>query len=171
MDEKIFKTLNYYDGIAKGYKELYHNEQKQKILHIISYLPKNGRILDLGSGDGVFNEFVSSKVDLISVDLSFELLKLNNNFNNRINASILKLPFKSNYFEFIVSFSVLQDLPDVETGVCEIYRVLKKDGILIVSFLHMSLKSQNLLNLIEERFELIEKIKEEKDWILVVKKK
>lgn len=170
MDDKILKTLNYYNGIAKGYKELYHQEQIKKISHIISYLPKKGEVLDLGSGDGVFNEFVSKNIQIISVDLSFELLKLNLN-NLKLNASILNLPFKSNYFEFIVSFSVFQDLLDIEKGVLEVYRVLKKEGVLIVSFLHMSSKSQNLVELFEQKFELIEKIKEEKDWILVVKKK
>ena len=170
MDQRVLKTLNYYNGIASGYKELYHNEQKQKINYILKYLPKMGYVLDLGSGDGVFNEFVSKNIQIISVDLSFELLKLN--FNNlKLNASILNLPFKSNSFEFIVSFSVFQDLPDIEKGVLEVYRVLKKEGVLIVSFLHMSSKSDKLVELFEQNFDLIEKIKEEKDWIIVVKKK
>ncbi len=170
MEDKILKTLNYYNGIAKGYKELYHQEQIKKINYILKHLPKKGEVLDLGSGDGVFNEFVSKNIQIISVDLSFELLKLNLN-NLKLNASILNLPFKSNYFEFIVSFSVFQDLPNIEKGVLEVYRVLKKEGVLIVSFLHMSSKSQNLVELFEQKFDLIEKIKEEKDWILVVKKK
>lgn len=169
MDVKIKKTLNYYDGIAKGYKELYHNEQKQKISQIIKYLPKTGVILDLGCADGVFNKYVSKSNNLISFDLSFELLRLNSN-DKKFNGSILNLPFKSNYFDFVVSFSVFQDLPLIEKGVDEVYRILKKDGVLIVSFIHMSSKSEQLLELFLSKFELIDKIIEEKDIILILRK-
>jgi len=150
MDDKILKTLNYYNGIAKGYNELYHQEQIKKINYVLRYLPKKGVILDLGSGDGVFNEFVLKNIQIVSVDLSFELLKFNLN-NLKLNASILNLPFKSNSFEFIVSFSVFQDLPDIEKGVLEVYRVLKKEGVLIVSFLHMSSKSDKLVELFNSK--------------------
>lgn len=166
---KIQKTLDYYDGIAKGYSELYHEEQNNKISKVINYLPKEGNVLDLGSGDGVFNKFILKDVSLISLDLSFELLKLNSNCK-KINASILNLPLKSEKFDFIVSFSVFQDLPDVLISINEVYRILKKNGVFIVSFLHMSLKTEDLIQHLEKKFELIEKIKETKDYILVLRK-
>lgn len=167
--DKIQKTQNYYDGIAKGYFELYHQEQKEKILKVLSYIPKKGQILDLGSGDGVFNDFVKTQVKVVSLDLSFNLLNLNSN-KYLINASILNLPIKSNSFNFIVSFSVFQDLPSIEDGVKEVFRILKKEGILIVSFLHVSSKANELVQIFEKEFNLLEKIIEAKDIILVLKK-
>ena len=169
MDKKILNTLNYYDGIAKGYLELYHDEQIKKIKNIVNYLPKNGMILDLGCADGVINQFISNEVKLISVDLSFELLKLNTN-NLKLNASILHLPLKSEKFDFVVSFTVFQDLPSIKISVEEVYRIMKNDAILIISFLHMSSKVDELIYHLEKNFKLLDKIKETKDHILVLKK-
>ena len=39
----------------------------------------SGKVLDLGAGDGVLNQFFSENVELYSFDLSEELLTLNPN--------------------------------------------------------------------------------------------
>ena len=162
------KTLNYYDGISKGYKSLYHDEQVLKIHKIKEFLPSNGILLDLGSGDGVLNQFLElKKTKLISFDLSFELLKLNKN-TNRIQGSILNLPFKTNSIDNISSFTVFQDLPDVKKGIKEIKRVLKNNGTFILSFLHLAKDVKILLEEISKNFKIIKEIKEEKDYIFIL---
>jgi ubiquinone/menaquinone biosynthesis C-methylase UbiE len=166
--KKESATLNYYDGIAKGYSNLYHEEQIKKISLIKKYFPTKGLILDLGSGDGVLNQFLDKEIKLISLDLSFELLKLNKN-KNKIQASILNLPFKNNSFEFISSFTVFQDMPNLKKAITETKRVLKKEGVFILSFLHMAKDVTILLEEIKNNFEIIEKFKEEKDYIFVLK--
>jgi len=172
--KKESKTLNYYDGIAKGYKSLYHQEQIKKISLIKNHLPKRGILLDLGGGDGVLNQFFesdsSNEIDLISFDLSFELLKLNNNLK-KIQGSILNLPFKNHSIDNIYSFTVFQDLPNVEKGLDEVKRVLKQNGIFILSFLHVARDVDILLNKIKSDFEIIKEIKEEKDYIFVLELK
>ena len=164
------KTLNYYDGISKGYKNLYHQEQIQKIEKIEEFLPEKGILLDLGSGDGVLNQFIknNNNIQLISFDLSFELLKLNNN-KNKIQGSILNLPFKNKSIDTIYSFTVFQDLPNVKKGIMETKRVLKKNGIFILSFLHLAKDVELLLEEIKNKFEIIKEIKEEKDYIFILK--
>lgn len=162
-------TLNYYDGIAKGYKNLYHEEQIQKIKNIINFLPKNGTILDLGSGDGVLNQFIDKKVKIISFDLSFELLKLNKN-KNKIQGSIQNLPFKDKSFEYISSFTALQDIPNPKEAIEETKRILKEDGAFILSFLHIAKDINILLEEIKKNFKIIKEIKEEKDWIFILEK-
>jgi len=164
------KTLNYYDGISKGYKNLYHQEQTSKINKIKEFLPKEGILLDLGAGDGVLNQFIKPNKDitLISFDLSFELLRLNNN-TIKIQGSILNLPFKNNSIDTVYSFTVFQDLPNVKKGILETKRILKQDGIFILSFLHLAKDIKLLLEEIKNNFEIIKEIKEEKDYIFILK--
>ena len=166
------KTKNYYNGIASGYKNLYHEEQKLKISLILDYFPNTGNLLDLGSGDGVLNQFIPTDVELFSLDLSCELLKLNSNDDeHKFCASILNIPFSDKKFDFISSFTVFQDLPDVECGINEAIRVLKDDGTFILSFLHMARDCSKLLELINSKFDIIFETKEVKDYVFVLKKK
>ncbi len=171
MKQEILKTQNYYDGIAKGYKELYHKEQIQKINLVKNYFPKKSKlVLDLGSGDGVLNKFISKDVNLISMDLSFELLKLNSN-KNKILANAQKLPFKNNSLDFIFSFTIIQDidLKMISIVIEEMKRVIKKEGKLILSFIKVSKKIKIIEKEIQKNFKIIGKIEEEKDFIFVLK--
>lgn len=169
MGKSESKTSNYYDGISRGYSDLYHDEQKLKIGLVQKYLPTFGLLLDLGSGDGVLNSFVWDDISLVSFDLSFELLKLNPN-SFRVCGSILSLPFIDNSFDFVCSFSVFQDLSDIDKGVSEVKRVLRKNGVGIISFLKVSSQYDELCNLIEENFKVVEKIENDvKDVIFVFK--
>lgn len=177
MDELEIKkkeqlTKNYYDGIAKGYKELYHNEQIKKINLIKHHFPKEGKIIDLGAGDGVLNHFLSKNIQLISLDISKELLKLNpNKKENKILASILDMPFEKETFDFAFSFTAVQDTQDPKKAFGEVCRILKNNGRFIISFLKISNKSQIIIETIKQNFKIITKIEEEKDFIYVLEKK
>ena len=163
-------TRAYYNGISKGYQELYHEEQIQKISKVKQFLPKEGSLLDLGAGDGVLNQFLSKDINLTSFDLSDELLKLNPN-TNTIQGDAQNLPFNNQEFDFISSFTVFQDIPDPIKALLEAKRVLKDDGTFILSFLHVTKKGQEIITDIKKEFTIIEEIKEEKDSIFVLKKK
>lgn len=171
MQEKIEeKTLNYYNGIAQGYKNLYHEEQIKKINLIKNQIPQSGKILDLGSGDGVLNQFIKNQNDFISFDLSKELLKLNPNKNeNKIQGSILNMSFEDKQFDHIISFTVFQDLPEPKKAILETKRILKTNGTFILSFLHLSENYETLISEIKNNFTIIQEIKEEKDIILILK--
>ena len=172
MGKSEVKTINYYDGISRGYKNLYHDEQIKKISLVKSYLPTNGNLLDLGCGDGVLNQFISESVNLVSLDISSELLKINSNPYLKIHGSILNLPIKDKSIEFLCSFSVFQDLSDVSKGVSEVKRVLSSGGVGIISFLKVSSKFDELCSLIEENFEVMKRIEDDvKDIIFVFKQK
>ena len=165
------KTKNYYDGIAKGYQNLYHQEQIDKINKILNYLPKKGNLLDIGAGTGILNQFLSKGIKLYSLDLSEEMLKLNPNINERkIIGSGINLPFENNYFDYLSSFTVFQDINNPKKAIRESYRVLKPNGIFILSFLNISKKSNIIIEEIFKYFKVEKKIKEEKDYIFILKK-
>ena len=83
QSSKTEQTQNYYNGIASGYKNLYHEEQILKLNYVKDLFPKSGLCLDAGCGDGVLNQFINCNVKLYSFDLSVELLKLNSNGSTR----------------------------------------------------------------------------------------
>jgi len=78
--------------------------------------------LNLGSG----NSDISHKI--INVDI-FPYK------NTDICCNISSLPFKDNSIDIIFCMAVLEHVPNPEKVVSEIYRVLKKDGIIYISFL------------------------------------
>jgi ubiquinone/menaquinone biosynthesis C-methylase UbiE len=171
--EQIEKTKNYYDGIAKGYKNLYHEEQILKLNYVKDLFPKQGKVLDAGCGDGVLNQFINSDCDLFSFDLSSELLNLNSNLKDKkFCGSLTDLSiFENKYFDFISSFSVIQDIPNFELVFDEMCRVLKDDGTLFLSFVKFSSKKEKILEQINLKFKIIEEFEETKDFIFVLKLK
>lgn len=172
MSKTSEETKNYYDAIAKGYPELYHQEQEEKISLVISNLPTKGSLLDLGSGAGVLNSFLSSNLSLVtSFDLSQELLNLNSNKEkNKIQGDICNLPFENNSYDCICSFTVIQDVYNIEKAFQEIVRVLKPQGKLIISFLKRSKNRELIETLIKKNFEIEKEIEEFKDQIFVLTK-
>lgn len=164
------QTALYYNGIAKGYKNLYHQEQLKKINLIKNKLIQMGTILDMGSGDGVLNNILSNDVKLISCDISKNLLKINNN-ENRILCDIHELPFKNNIFDQIIAITSIQDTTYPEKVITEANRTLKKNGIFIISFLKISKKTSKIQESINTNFQIEKVIEEEKDLIIIANKK
>jgi len=169
MDEKVNLTRLYYDGISSGYSQLYHDEQIKKINLVKKYFPNSGLVLDLGCADGVLNPFLSKNIKLISFDLSFNLLILNSN-KLRVLGSAQDLPFKTNIFDLVFAFTVIQDVPNPDLVLKNIFNSLKFEGVLILSFLKISKKSELIISKINELFKIIDLIEEEKDNIYILKK-
>jgi ubiquinone/menaquinone biosynthesis C-methylase UbiE len=167
--QKEIKTLTYYNAISKGYANLYHEEQAQKIISIKEYIPKKGMLLDLGCGDGILNKFIQKKAHLISLDISYELLKLNTN-KTKIFATANNMPFKNNTFDAIITLTALQDMPKPQKTIEEIKNKLKPNGILITSFLKIATYYNLITQELEKNFKTIKIIEEEKDIIYILTK-
>ncbi len=166
-------TQAYYNGISKGYKNLYHNEQIEKINSVKQYFLNKGSILDLGSGDGVLNEFIPLDSQLYSYDLSDELLKLNSNSDEfKFQGNCEKLLFEDNFFDGIYSFSVTQDVVNISKAVNEIQRVGKNNCLCIISFVRWGSRVDEIKELIKSiSNEILFEEELEKDYIYVFKLK
>lgn len=100
-----------------------------------------GIILDIGCGAGVLmSEILEMGHDVKGVDISEKMvetvntkLKAKNNSPICFNAAVESLPFPNNYFDVITCLGVFEYLLYPEKGLDEIYRVLKNNGILIIS--------------------------------------
>jgi len=96
---------------------------------------KNGRYLDIGCSDG-FTLGVAKKYGLNSYGVETAKRPGNiakkNGFNVHIG-SLESAQFKNNSFDIISLFEVIEHIPDPSTLLKEISRILKNDGILIIS--------------------------------------
>lgn len=106
------------------------------------------RFLDLGCGEGrhLHAAYFTAKVRAVGVDLSFDdVIRTRRGFEANPDlsgdpcrftlavADALRLPFADGAFDVIVCSEVLEHLPDYETALMEIQRVLAPGGRLAVS--------------------------------------
>lgn len=111
-------------------KKGYGTRLNKGLTHYLNKIVKhnnNLRILDLGCGSGgnktYINELGSENV--VSVDIRGEGVD--------VTGDALRLPFKTNTFDLILSTAVIEHLPDPFLAFREISRVLKDDGQLLAT--------------------------------------
>lgn len=104
---------------------------------------KKDKILDIGCGDGFYLYLLSNlgELDITGVDPDEEALKnakkqIGNAKVHLKKGDIYNLPFASNTFDKVVCSEVLEHLPDDLKGLKEIYRVMKKNGVLCITVPH-----------------------------------
>ena len=102
----------------------------------IYYLPKTGKVLDLGCGIGGYSKyFIDKGYDVISSDISDIALNKVKEFNNNIIKLDMRdnLPFDNDTFDIIIANLSIHYFNEIETQklLSEIYRMLKDNGIFI----------------------------------------
>lgn len=132
------------------------------------------KVLDAGSGVTFFPYYINStferaQVDCCDVDESYSPMfsKMNIKFERSVNfhnSDLKNLKFKDNSYDIIYCISVLEHTNDYETILKEFSRVLKNDGLLILTFdisidgfFDVSIdEAKKLINLVEKYFKNIE---------------
>ncbi|NMX21365.1 hypothetical protein C5S30_02785 [ANME-1 cluster archaeon GoMg4] len=92
------------------------------------------KLLDMGCGNKPYESIFSDVADKeIGIDLPIS--KSANKLEKQadVYGSVLKLPFKSHSFDTVLSTQVLEHVPEPKRMLKEAYRVLKKDGYLILT--------------------------------------
>jgi len=105
-----------------------------------SFIPKEhkrGRILDIGCGSRPYFLSKSTFKEKYGIDPSVNIDKVNNRDINLLKMDVGngKLPFKDNFFDVVTMLAVFEHIDnDKLNGVLkEIERVLKKDGLFIIT--------------------------------------
>tara|TARA_Y100000310_G_scaffold345527_1_gene466022 strand:- start:19020 stop:19520 length:501 start_codon:yes stop_codon:yes gene_type:complete len=162
--------MDFYRLIAKGYDELYEDEQKIK-LNIIKEnlnLKTSDLLLDVGSGTGLSSDL---NCNVIGLDPSIELLRQDNpldHISNRIMARAESIPFKDNSFDKVISVTSMHNFDDIEKSIGEIKRVGKED--FAFSILKKTKHFDLIENKIKENFNIRKIIDGKKDWIFICSK-
>lgn len=142
IKEQYDKTADIYDA---RYKEI--QEEKYRIM--LEDLQLKEPILDLGCGTGMLQDFLKTK--LIGIDISFGMLKRSKELS--IQGDAENLPFKDNSFNTVLSFTTLQNLESAGKLFRELARVLRPEGLAVVTVLA---KFADKLPAVEKYFKIIE---------------
>ena len=91
-------------------------------------------ILDVGCGNGSFTRVVSAAFpgsDITAIDTSISKLYTFDNIKF-MKGSVEQLPFASESFDIVITVLSLHHWKEKGKGISEIYRVLKKEGRIII---------------------------------------
>lgn len=127
---------------AKGEHKLYFSFSKNYI--------KNKNVLDVGSWTGPFETLIYGLAkEITAVDVeekALKVLKRNLPKVNCVKAQSHKLPFKSETFDVVTFWDVIEHIPvsSEPASLMEINRVLKKGGFLFLATVNKNLLSDFL---------------------------
>ncbi|MFI3269797.1 MAG: methyltransferase domain-containing protein [Rikenellaceae bacterium] len=110
--------------------------QRSRLAYHFAAERVSGRVLEVGTGTGYGVDIIAPKAEkFISIDKfppQFESGTLPQNVEIK-KAVAPPLPFEDESFDSFVSFQVIEHIERDEAFVAEIYRVLKPDGVAIIS--------------------------------------
>lgn len=135
---------NRYDSIKEFDEVNEHLYLAQPIIHQLEFVP-NPLILDVATGTGrlplALFQHARFEGEIIGVDLSWKMLRKAQAKLDvipdipvtlmRQNAE--KLSFPSNIFDVVICLEALEFMPHPEQALTEIIRVLKADGLLLIT--------------------------------------
>ncbi|MBC6369020.1 bifunctional 2-polyprenyl-6-hydroxyphenol methylase/3-demethylubiquinol 3-O-methyltransferase UbiG [Algoriphagus sp. AK58] len=100
---------------------------------------KGKKVLDIASGEGYGSNLLAKyALEVVGVDISQDAIDharkkyLSKNLRFQVG-SVLDIPFESQVFDMVVSFETIEHISDHKKMIAEIKRVLKSDGLLIIS--------------------------------------
>lgn len=117
--------LPYFRGFLRSIEGRYFRE-----------LNLQGEVLDLGCGDGHLTSKTLPDSKVQGIDPAFFSLraaKRLNYFSGLVCSDGDKLPYQKSSFNTIISNSVLEHIPDVDSVIHEVVRILRKGGKFIIS--------------------------------------
>lgn len=159
--------MSQYDPIATAYENLMGGNgdiPRRDLIDplLINLLPKdeNLTVLDVGCGNGYWTKILADKYKkIIAIDNSKKLLEIARNKRSSKNIKYkfeeledeIKLP--DNAFDLIFSNMVAHYIKNIDTFAKEMYKLIKKDGTMLVSITHPLFESKRdeLLKSISKR--------------------
>jgi len=151
------QTLGKYDVTADAYDGLYAEEQQDKyaLLRDALVSGEHLRILDVGCGTGLLEEEIASKAEvLVGIDASRRMLmmaKKRTRLYGNVEFALADsdfLPFRDETFTHVLSFTLLQNLPDPSLTVKEIVRTARINSLVVISTLKKGSSREGLRGLL-----------------------
>ena len=141
MRDKKYEVRRRYDATATHYDKRYLDIQMAKYSEIFSEIDVDNSelILDVGGGTGLLLDFMKNQTsNILCCDISFNMLKEGKNKHKTshfVCADIDHLPFKESIFKKVICVSVIQNVPDPQLTLREIYSSLRCNGIIVLTAL------------------------------------
>ena len=132
---EFYETSETYKNLLAAHDETYLRHYVELVIH---YAPPCSKILDLGCGNGISAKLLNqADFDVVGTDISSLFLKEAQDWeNSRLRyqvCDVMELPFESESFNVICSNELVEHLPDVETALTEMMRVVCKGGRIVIS--------------------------------------
>ena len=104
-----------------------NNDSLNSHLHVLK-----GRVVDLGCGTSPYKE------DILKVAHQYVGVDWENSLHDQSNVDVFadltkKLPFEESFADTVVSFQVMEHLPEPDFFLSECYRILKPGGNLLIT--------------------------------------
>ena len=122
----------------RRYEELEDRHRKVKVLDILSK-HKCEKLLDIGCGDGNFTILMGQACgakEVYGVEISekgVEMARERGVKAYKVDVDSEDFPFQDNFFDTITALELIEHLYDPDHFLNEVYRVLKPEGIFILS--------------------------------------
>lgn len=136
---KVLDSARGYDLAASFYdkKETYLNSfEKNKLLPLLSSI-KDKKVLDVGAGTGRLSIALAERGAVVTAfDISEKMLEILKRKNNKIETIVgdaESMPFADGAFDIVTAAFLIVHLKDPERFFDEVYRVLKPDGLFVVT--------------------------------------
>jgi ubiquinone/menaquinone biosynthesis C-methylase UbiE len=142
--EGEFGRTGAYAAEYKGTTPMSHffNTRMDRVSELLNGLD-TGRILDVGCGPAfIGDKFRESDLEYFGLDISQYMIRecvnyyCENTMFHFVLGSIEYLPFPDNYFDAVLCLGVLEYVRDEQNALEEITRVLKPQGLFIVTMLN-----------------------------------
>ena len=99
------------------------------MIDLIENLPPGARVLDLGARTGSFSSR-RSDVEIVRLDLEIPPERKGGAY---VSGDAARMPFGTSVFDVVISNHSLEHFSELDETVCEIGRVIKRDGVLYVA--------------------------------------
>jgi len=117
--------------------------EEKEVLKLIGNV-KNKRILDVGCGTGRISlKLLKKGAKVFGIDISNKMLQKARDKTKKYRGrcefrivSLYKIPYKKQEFDLVLFNLVLSHIKKLDKAISEISRVLKRNGVLIISDLH-----------------------------------
>jgi len=130
-----------YDNTSMHYDKRYREIQFDKYGVALSFFDiVDGDILDVGCGTGLLGDFLEKRIK--GIDISSGMLEMAKGRIDYIQGDARNLPYEDSSFDFVFSFTVLQNIRGYEKALKEIRRVMRKRGKCVITFLNKPQYSQ-----------------------------
>lgn len=128
---------NFYEKIWNNKSEIIKIENKSRIDIATKLLERGNRLLDVGCGNGVLGYIAkNSYKEVYGIDISENALKIAKRrgvIAKKVNINYEKIPFEDKYFDAVVCLDVIEHVFEPRNLIKEISRIMKFNGILIIS--------------------------------------
>lgn len=147
IDDKIKTTKQAFEASFNEmifYEKQTTDDRHLELLLNLLDIKTGNTVLDLGTGAGYIAFPLAkrySDIKVIGIDIVEETLKRNNKIATAQKIDNLsfvsydgyRLPFEKNSIDTIITRYALHHFPNIEQAFCELYRILKPNGKLIIS--------------------------------------